>query len=139
MLTNHQKKADLFTFTKEIRNTSFSLSRLWIRVGNHLNGLSCIYKYRGFQKKKNFVNTFAFLNFSCYHFFSDVFTHLYYCKKREKKASFRILLKKGTYNYVILFTWLKLSKMEISKIRLLAIESTEIHNSMKSRIHGRLI
>ena len=66
---------------------SFSLSRLCIRVGNHLNGLSCIYKYQGFQKKKNFVNTFAFLNFSCYHFFSDVFTHLRYCKKREKKAS----------------------------------------------------
>ena len=60
-------------------------------------------------------------------------------KKEKKMQAFRILLKKGTYNYVILFTWLKLSKMEISKIRLLAIESTEIHNSMKSRIHGMLI
>ena len=139
MLTNYQKKADLFTFTKEIRNTSFSLSRLWIRVGNHLNGLSCIYKYRGFQKKKNFVNTFAFLNFSCYHFFRMFLLICVIVKKERKKQAFRILLKKGTCNYVILFTWLKLSKMEISKIRLLAIESTEIHNSMKSRIHGRLI
>ena len=66
---------------------SFSLSRLWIRVGNHLNGLSCIYKYQGFHKKKNFVNTFAFLTFGCYHFFSDIFAHLHYCKNREKNKS----------------------------------------------------
>ena len=66
---------------------SFSLSRLWIRVGNHLNGLSCIYKYQGFQKKKNFVNTFAFLTFGCYHFFSDYFAHLHYCKNRKKNKS----------------------------------------------------
>ena len=59
--------------------------------------------------------------------------------EKKQKQAFRILLKEGTYNYVILFTWLKLSKMEISKIRSLATESTEIHNSMKSRIHGRLI
>ena len=67
---------------------SFSLSRLCIRVGNPLNGLSCIYKYQGFQKKKSFVNTFAFWPSDAIIFFSDIFAHLHYCKNREKtKAS----------------------------------------------------